>query len=79
VFGVQLDTVEGGYVALVGSPAVPGEATGKNFVVPGQPDASRLMWMLRGEESQNMPPDEALPAADIALIEKWILEGARFE
>jgi hypothetical protein len=79
VFGLQLDTVAGGYVALVGSPAMPGEPTGRNFVVPGDPDASKLMWMLRGVESQRMPPDEPLPEGDIELIEQWIRDGARFE
>jgi hypothetical protein len=78
--GLQLDTVEGGYIALTGSlPSQGGEPTGRNFVVPGNPDASKLMWMLHGVESERMPPDEPLPSADIELIERWILAGARFE
>jgi hypothetical protein len=76
VFGLQLDTIEGGYADLVG---VPGAPDPRNLVVPGNPDASKVMWMLRGIESQRMPPDEALPEGDIRLIEQWILDGARFE
>ena len=33
--------------------------------------------MLRGQEIARMPPDQPLPDADIALIEAWILAGAR--
>ena len=79
VFGLQLDTIEGGYTQLVGVAPGEGVPQGQNLVVPGNPDASKLMWMLRGIESQRMPPDEALPEGDIALIERWILDGARFE
>lgn len=67
--GLQLDTVEGGYAALVGG----------GHVAPGQPQQSRLMFLLRGEEVLQMPPDLRLPDGDIALIERWILEGAPYE
>jgi hypothetical protein len=77
-FGLQLDSLEGGYAQLVGrSPS--GAQTGRNFVVPGDPAASKLMYLLRGQESERMPPDAPLPDADIELVERWILEGARFE
>jgi hypothetical protein len=80
VFGLQLDSLEGGYAVLVGSPPSAGEVpSGRNFVVPGDPARSKLMHLLHGDETARMPPDAPLPAADIALIEKWILEGARFE
>jgi hypothetical protein len=50
------------------------------LVVPGDPDASQLMWRLRGEGvGVRMPPDDPLPAEDLELIERWILEGAARE
>jgi len=50
------------------------------IVVPFQPERSRLMHMLRGDDaSLRMPPDAALPDGEIALIEQWILEGAACE
>lgn len=48
----------------------------RNFVVPGDPTRSKLMYLLRGEEVRNMPPDVPLPDIDIELIEEWILRGA---
>jgi len=47
-----------------------------NFVVPGNPTESKLVALLRGDETWRMPPDLPLPEADIQLIEKWILLGA---
>ena len=65
--GVQLHSVEAARVFLL---------TG-DLVVPGQPQRSRLMYLLEGEQTERMPPDQPLPDADIELIERWILEGAR--
>ncbi len=44
-------------------------------IVPGKPDESLLMEAVR-YESYEMPPDEPLPAEEIALLEKWIAMGA---
>jgi hypothetical protein len=44
-----------------------------------RPDAngqSALIYLLEGRGSIRMPPDTPLPAADIALIERWIIDGA---
>lgn len=66
--GLELETREGGWVGLVDA----------NFVVPGRPEQSKLLYLLRGQEvPRRMPPDAPLPDADIALVERWILEGAR--
>jgi hypothetical protein len=46
-------------------------------VVAYDPASSRLVNMLRARGAPRMPPDRALPEADIALIERWILDGAR--
>ncbi|HWB14716.1 MAG TPA: PSD1 and planctomycete cytochrome C domain-containing protein [Edaphobacter sp.] len=44
-------------------------------IVPGKPDESLLMEAVR-YQSYEMPPDEQLPAAEIALLERWIARGA---
>lgn len=50
--------------------------TDRHFVVPGNPDASELMALVRAQGSRRMPPDFALPGADIDLLETWIRAGA---
>jgi hypothetical protein len=70
-----LEDSEDAYRELVG--AICGnDPTGRNFVAPGQPENSSLMYQLLGIERVRMPPDIPLPEVDIALIERWILEGA---
>jgi hypothetical protein len=80
--GLQFHTKEGAYIDLTGrgceSAGLPGEAH-HNFVVPYEPERSKLMYMLRGEETWRMPPDVALPQVEIDLVERWILEGATCE
>ena len=44
-------------------------------ITPGNPDESLLIEAVR-YESYEMPPDEQLPADEIALLEKWIKLGA---
>jgi hypothetical protein len=77
--GIQLHTPEAGYLFMTGrvcgGEELPGEAP-RNFVTPGSPEYSPLMYLLRGEERRIMPPDTPLPEVDIELIERWILEGA---
>jgi len=41
------------------------------------PSQSRLVNMLHARSAPRMPPDRPLPEADIALVESWILDGAR--
>ena len=78
--GVRLHTVEAAYTMLVGRPCdadATGEQAPRNFVDPGHPERSRLMYLLEGAEVRRaMPPDRLLPQPDIDLIERWILEGA---
>jgi hypothetical protein len=46
-------------------------------VVPGKPDESLLIRMVRWtDEEHQMPPKEKLPAAEIALLEEWVKRGA---
>ena len=41
-----------------------------------KPDASLLLQVVRYDADIQMPPGGKLPAAEIALIEAWIKEGA---
>ena len=46
------------------------------LVVPFNPSQSRLINVLRAQNAPRMPPNRPLAEADIALVEKWILNGA---
>ena len=78
--GVQLETPEAAYLVLTGRVCdgndPPGEPP-RNFVVPSQPESSKLMFLLRGQEVRRMPPDTPLPDVYIDLVEQWIREGAQ--
>jgi cytochrome c len=69
--GVVLDNRLDAYTSLVGL-----DARG-NFVIPGDPERSQLLKLLRGDNIWRMPPDQPLPDADVLLIERWILDGAK--
>src|SRR3954452_1996527 len=46
-------------------------------VVPGKPDESLLIQAVRyDDESTKMPPKGKLPAATVAVLERWISGGA---
>jgi len=46
-------------------------------LIPGKPDESLLIQAVRGtSDALQMPPDEELPAAEVALLERWIRDGA---
>jgi hypothetical protein len=83
VAGLDLSETGDGYRSLMGQklPKRPSDAYMGNYpprilVVPGNPDQSRIVNMMRGIGANLMPPDRPLPEADIALIEQWILAGA---
>ena len=67
--GVDLHDRNTGYHSLVD----------RLFVIPTNPDASAVITIMRGQGSIRMPPDIALPNADIALIAQWITDGAMNE
>lgn len=49
-------------------------------VVPGKPEESSLLAAIVGEERDRMPPEgegEALTAAQIATVRRWIEQGAK--
>jgi hypothetical protein len=52
---------------------------GDEVIVPGKPDESPLLDRITATDKSRMPPREAgaaLPKQKIAIIEKWIAEGA---
>lgn len=67
--GVVLDTVADGYQQLVQ----------RNYVMPGSPDSSSLISLLRAQGSRRMPPDFPLPEEDVGLIASWIANGASWD
>ncbi len=72
--GISFDDPDEGYSALAGVACGGGMAN--DLVVAGQPELSKLMYLLRGEEVFPMPPDVPLPDAEVELIQRWIQEGA---
>ena len=51
-------------------------------VTPGKPDESYILGVLTATDKSRMPPKDAgdpLPADKIALIERWITEGAKLD
>ena len=77
--GLQFHFKEGAYLMLTGrmcgAEDVPGQPD-HNFVVPYEPGRSKVMYMLRGEETLQMPPDVPLPDVEIGFVERWIAQGA---
>lgn len=46
-------------------------------IVPGKPDESLLIKMVRWSDADHqMPPKERLPAAELALLTDWVQRGA---
>jgi hypothetical protein len=80
VAGLNLSTAEDGHDGLTTlevAPNAPGSVRPRPLVQPYNPDQSRVVNMLRAMETRRMPPDRPLAEADIVLIERWILNGAK--
>ena len=77
--GLDLSTLETGYQSLVSLKLAPrsGAEPPRAMVLPGNPDESRVMHMLKADGARRMPPDRPLAGADVRLIESWILAGAK--
>lgn len=73
--GISFDDPDESYLVLAG--IVCGGGTANDLVVAGQPELSKLMFLLRGEEIRRMPPDVALPDTEIEIVERWIMGGAQ--
>ena len=71
--GLRLDTPEG----------IASDLGGRVAVVPGEPERSALVARITSHDaSEIMPPPDAGPgldAAEIALLERWVREGAPYD
>src|SRR3954454_10491499 len=47
-------------------------------IVPGKPEASLLVDAINYGELYQMPPKTKLPAGEIAVLTRWVKEGARW-
>lgn len=73
----ELASREDAYAELTGGDCAAAVAPPGDFVFPGEPERSRLVHLLRADDANlRMPPDTPLAPAEIALVERWILEGA---
>jgi hypothetical protein len=80
--GLDLSTLNEGHYSLTKLELAPRSPTQKMppprpMVIPFNPGESRMLHMLRADGTRRMPPDRPLAGADIELVERWILEGAK--
>jgi len=77
--GVDLSTSPNAYSILTGricgAPPRPSDPPG-NYVFPYAPERSPLLYLLRGDDIDVMPPDSPLPDVEVELVARWILGGA---
>ncbi len=81
IAGVNLSEREGAYTILTGhicgEPPGPIDPPRSRFVTPFSAETSKLYHQLVGENTDQMPPDTALPAAEVELVARWIDQGAQ--
>lgn len=80
IAGVNLADRQGAYTILTGR--ICGEPAGpldppRNFVTPFSAETSKLYHQLVGENTDQMPPDTALPPSEVELVARWIDDGAQ--
>lgn len=69
--GLRLDTRDD---------AIAERPDGRRAIAPGEPAASLVIERVRETDpARRMPPGGALSEAQIALLERWIAEGAQYE
>jgi hypothetical protein len=72
---------EGGLKLNDPDSALQGGASGRPAIVPGIPEASRMLQLIKGEDLDRiMPPREVperLSGEEITLFERWIRAGAK--
>ncbi|MEO9595754.1 MAG: DUF1553 domain-containing protein [Rhodopirellula bahusiensis] len=56
-----------------------GGDSGESLVISGDPHAGELMRRIRSDdESERMPPSESIPEEEVAILSRWISEGANW-
>ena len=73
--GADPERIQGG-LALVDASGVRAGGDSGAVVVPGSPDDSLLIDVIRYGGPIKMPPDGRLPAAVVADFERWVARGA---
>ncbi|MYD87983.1 MAG: DUF1549 domain-containing protein, partial [Acidobacteria bacterium] len=73
--GADAERIFGGLV-LVDAAGVRAGGDSGAVVVPGAPDDSLLIDVIRYDGPIRMPPDGRLPAAVVADFERWVARGA---
>ncbi len=57
-----------------------GETLEEGIIEPGDPDSSYLIELIRPDANPRMPyKQKALPDAEIATLERWVSQGAKFD
>jgi hypothetical protein len=51
------------------------QLVGRHFITPSDWNDSELKYLLNADGARRMPPDFALPQADIDLIGQWVANG----
>jgi hypothetical protein len=74
--GCHGDRVAEGGLRLDNLPAVLKGGDSGTILAPGDPAASKVLKVVRRELEPAMPPDEPLPADEVAILEAWIAAGA---
>jgi len=72
---------ESKYVMTTFTQLAKGGQTGEGFTLePGNPDESNLVEVIRPDGQPRMPyKQDPLPPEKIAVIERWVAEGARYD
>lgn len=72
---------EGKYVMTTFAQLAKGGQQGADVTLePGKPDESYFVELIRPQGSPRMPyKQDPLPAAEVALIERWVAEGAKYD
>src|SRR3954452_3957287 len=72
---------EGKYVMTSFAQLAKGGQQGEGVTLePGKPDESYFVELIRPDGSPRMPfKQEPLPREEIALIERWVAEGAKYD
>ncbi len=73
--GCHGDRVAEGGLRLDNLPAVLKGGDSGTILTPGDQTASKVLKVVRRELEPAMPPDEPLPAEEVAILEAWIAAG----
>jgi WD40 repeat protein len=71
---------EGRYDLTTFEKLIKGSQGGETAITPGDPQASRLVEILRSDAQPRMPHKQApLATEKVAIIERWVAQGAKYD